>query len=273
MQISQFRLQLLQRAEQMYLHTARRTSHGAGDLRQGQALVVAHDEHGVLLGRQHAQGGVDPVAYLARPDAALRIGAGGLGSQVVGRVLVIQTQMSLPLLAAQKIDGLVGGYLEQPGLKPAGRPPLMDLSIGLDKGFLGHVEGVFTVPGHAVSDREHPTLKTTDHLVKGGVIALAKQMAVDYGPDGIRVNAICPGTVPTPLVRATYEARGGFAATDSGASAATIDEMIDATKIRNPIGRVGSVDNIAQLALHLASDESAWTTGSIITIDGGMSAA
>lgn len=124
------------------------------------------------------------------------------------------------------------------------------------------VAGVIGVPGIA-----------SYAAAKGGVIALAKQMAVDYGPDGIRVNAICPGTVPTPLVRATYEARGGFAATDGGAAAATIDEMIDATKIRNPIGRVGSVDDIAQLALHLASDESAWTTGSIITIDGGMSAA
>ena len=106
---------------------------------------------------------------------------------------------------------------------------------------------------------------------KGGVIALAKQMAVDYGPDGIRVNAICPGTVPTPLVRDTYEKRGGFSATASASADASIDELIDASKVRHPIGRVGTTDEIAQLALHLASDESSWTTGAVITIDGGMS--
>jgi NAD(P)-dependent dehydrogenase (short-subunit alcohol dehydrogenase family) len=106
---------------------------------------------------------------------------------------------------------------------------------------------------------------------KGGVIALAKQMAVDYGPQGIRVNAICPGTVPTPLVRATYEKRGGFSATAAASPDASVDELIDAAKVRHPIGRLGTVEEIAQLALHLASDESSWTTGSVITIDGGMS--
>lgn len=108
---------------------------------------------------------------------------------------------------------------------------------------------------------------------KGGVIALTRQMAVDYGPQGIRVNAICPGTVPTPLVRATYEERGGFSATADLPADASIDEMIDASKVRHPIGRVGTTDDIAQLALHLAADESSWTTGAVITIDGGMSVA
>jgi NAD(P)-dependent dehydrogenase (short-subunit alcohol dehydrogenase family) len=106
---------------------------------------------------------------------------------------------------------------------------------------------------------------------KGGVIALAKQMAVDYGPDGIRVNAICPGTVPTPLVRATYEKRGGFSATAGLSPDATIDDLIDASKVRHPIGRVGTTEDVAQLALYLASDESSWTTGTVITVDGGMS--
>jgi len=122
------------------------------------------------------------------------------------------------------------------------------------------VGGVIGVPGIA-----------SYAAAKGGVIALAKQMAVDYGPQGIRVNAICPGTVPTPLVRATYEKRGGFSATAEAAPDASVDELIDAAKVRHPIGRLGTVEEIAQLALHLASDESSWTTGSVITIDGGMS--
>ena len=108
---------------------------------------------------------------------------------------------------------------------------------------------------------------------KAGVIGLARQMAVDYGPDGIRVNAICPGTVPTPLVRATYEKRGGFAATANVAPGAGIDEIIEASAVRNPLGRLGTTTDIANLALYLASDESSWVSGTAIMIDGGMSAA
>ena len=122
------------------------------------------------------------------------------------------------------------------------------------------VGGVIGVPGIA-----------SYAAAKAGVIGLTKQMAVDYGPDKIRVNAICPGTVPTPLVRATYEKRGGFSATANAPADASIDELIDAATVRHPIGRLGTVDDIAQLALHLASDESSWTTGAAITIDGGMS--
>jgi NAD(P)-dependent dehydrogenase (short-subunit alcohol dehydrogenase family) len=108
---------------------------------------------------------------------------------------------------------------------------------------------------------------------KAGVIGLAKQMAVDYGPDNIRVNAICPGTVPTPLVRATYERKGGFAAVANVGPDASIEEMIEAAAVRNPIGRLGTTTDIANLALYLASDESSWVTGTAITIDGGMSVA
>ena len=52
---------------------------------------------------------------------------------------------------------------------------------------------------------------------------------------------------------------------------AGIDELLDAAKVRFPLGRLGTEDEVAQLALHLASDESAWTTGTAITIDGGLS--
>lgn len=124
------------------------------------------------------------------------------------------------------------------------------------------VGGIIGVPGIA-----------SYAAAKAGVIGLTKQMAVDYGPDGIRVNAICPGTVPTPLVRETYEKRGGFSATANAPANASMDELMEAAVVRHPIGRLGTVEDIAQLALHLASDESSWTTGTAIAIDGGMSAA
>jgi NAD(P)-dependent dehydrogenase (short-subunit alcohol dehydrogenase family) len=96
---------------------------------------------------------------------------------------------------------------------------------------------------------------------KGGIIALARQIAVDYGPDGVRCNAICPGTVWTPLVARTYAARGGDG--DPQAAAAS----------HNPLGRLGEPEEVARLALYLASDESSWTTGAVHVVDGGRSAA
>ena len=126
----------------------------------------------------------------------------------------------------------------------------------------GSVGGVIGVPGIAPYA-----------AAKAGVIGLARQMAVDYGPDNIRVNAICPGTVPTPLVRATYEKAGGFAAVADVGPGAGIDDMIAAAVVRNPLGRLGTTADIANLALYLASDESSWVTGAAITIDGGMSVA
>jgi NAD(P)-dependent dehydrogenase (short-subunit alcohol dehydrogenase family) len=108
---------------------------------------------------------------------------------------------------------------------------------------------------------------------KAGVIGLTKQMAVEYGPYKIRVNAVCPGTVPTPLVEKTYMANGGFAATAEAGTNPTYEELLEQSLFRYPIGRVGMTEDIAAFALYLASDESGWTTGTVVPIDGGMTAA
>jgi NAD(P)-dependent dehydrogenase (short-subunit alcohol dehydrogenase family) len=101
---------------------------------------------------------------------------------------------------------------------------------------------------------------------KGGVIALTRQVAVDYGESGIRANAICPGTVWTPLVSRTYEQRGGAARFGSE------EEMARAAARAYPLGRLGTVDDVAALALFLASDESSWLTGGVFPADGGYTA-
>ena len=99
---------------------------------------------------------------------------------------------------------------------------------------------------------------------KGGVIALTRQMAVDYAPHNVRVNAICPGVIETPLLRRSW-------ALAQGVEESEVDELLAGhwhPKI--PMGRLGAVDDIAAMALYLASDESGWTTGSIMTVDGGQ---
>lgn len=87
---------------------------------------------------------------------------------------------------------------------------------------------------------------------KGGVIALARSMAMTYGRHNIRVNVICPGAIDTPMVADLFGANR--------------DRAASAQLIR----RLGTPTDIANLALYLASDESAWMTGSVITLDGGF---
>ena len=90
---------------------------------------------------------------------------------------------------------------------------------------------------------------------KGGMIALTKSFAVQYGRHGIRCNAICPGPIETPLLRVLW----------------TSEEARDLRLNRIPLGRFGAIDDIIYMALYLASDESSWTTGAWLVIDGGIS--
>ena len=91
---------------------------------------------------------------------------------------------------------------------------------------------------------------------KGAVIGLTKSIAADFVKQGVRCNAICPGTVETPSLGERIEAAGGDAARQA---------FIE----RQPMGRLGTAEEIAHLALYLASDESAYTTGQTHIIDGG----
>jgi meso-butanediol dehydrogenase/(S,S)-butanediol dehydrogenase/diacetyl reductase len=93
---------------------------------------------------------------------------------------------------------------------------------------------------------------------KMGVIGLTRSIAIDFIADGIRANAICPGTVDSPSLRGRMAA----AADPEAARAAFI--------ARQPMGRLGTAEEIAHLALYLASDESAYMTGADLVIDGGL---
>jgi 2-keto-3-deoxy-L-fuconate dehydrogenase len=99
---------------------------------------------------------------------------------------------------------------------------------------------------------------------KAAVIGLTKSIAADFVGRGIRCNAICPGTVESPSLRD----RIGAQAQTSGKTAAEVEAMFVS---RQPMGRLGRTEEIAALAVYLASDESAFTTGTTQVIDGGWS--
>jgi 2-keto-3-deoxy-L-fuconate dehydrogenase len=92
---------------------------------------------------------------------------------------------------------------------------------------------------------------------KAGVIGLTKSVATDFVKQGIRCNAICPGTIDTPSLSQRLRESG--------------DEPMarKAFMARQPMGRLGTADEVASLALYLASDESTFTTGAVHVIDGG----
>lgn len=95
---------------------------------------------------------------------------------------------------------------------------------------------------------------------KGAVVALTKQMAIQYAGTGVRCNCICPGTVDSPWVGRLLDAADDPDAARAGLVA------------RQPIGRLGTADEVARAAVYLASDDAAFVTGSALVIDGGYSA-
>lgn len=103
---------------------------------------------------------------------------------------------------------------------------------------------------------------------KAGVIGLTTQAAVDFAPKGVRINCVCPGTVPTPLVVGTYEERAGIGM----AAERTVEEALAVTRTKYPLGELGEPVDIANMALFLASDESKWITGQAFVVDGGYTA-
>jgi NAD(P)-dependent dehydrogenase (short-subunit alcohol dehydrogenase family) len=91
---------------------------------------------------------------------------------------------------------------------------------------------------------------------KGAVLSLTRSLAVQFGPQGVRSNAICPGPIETPLLM-------DWLLKDEAAKQLRL--------ARNPTGRFGKPEEIVNLAIYLASDESRWTNGAAMVVDGGIS--
>lgn len=144
--------------------------------------------------------------------------------------------------------------------------------------FRVNVEGTFLVTKHAVPllTASHGSIVNIGSVAglvgvkkrfaycatKGAVVAMTRQLAVDY-PTEFRVNCICPGTVDTPFVEAYLEKYHKHEK----------DQVRAQLNQRQPVGRLGKPMEIAKLALYLASEEAAFVNGSVVTIDGGWTAA
>ena len=101
---------------------------------------------------------------------------------------------------------------------------------------------------------------------KGAVHALTKAMACDHGPEGIRVNAICPGYIDTPMMQSFFDG-DGFGGADWSE-----EDARKAAHDAHPLRTMGQPEDIANVITWLASDEARYVSGSLYTIDGGLSA-
>jgi NAD(P)-dependent dehydrogenase (short-subunit alcohol dehydrogenase family) len=94
---------------------------------------------------------------------------------------------------------------------------------------------------------------------KGGIVAMTRSLALDYATKGIRVNCICPGTIDTPMAQTSIDI-----AEDKQA-------VIDALNAKHPMGRLGTAEEVASVAVFLAGSDAGYVTGQAIPVDGGRS--
>jgi len=123
-------------------------------------------------------------------------------------------------------------------------------ALPLIKESKGNIINISSVVG-IISDPTSPAYRST----KATLIMLTKCMAREYGANGVRVNAILPGPIDTPLLR----------------RALSSEELIQKYAALNPMGRIGKPEEIANVAAFLASDEASYVTGGIYSVDGGQS--
>ncbi|MBI3753958.1 MAG: SDR family oxidoreductase [Deltaproteobacteria bacterium] len=97
-------------------------------------------------------------------------------------------------------------------------------------------------------------------MTKGAINSFTKALAFELGPRGVRVNAIAPGTVNTPLVQSNI----------NRLSEEGKNKFYESIKTIYPLGRIGEPEDLGGIAVYLASDEAKWVTGSVISIDGGL---
>jgi len=249
---------------------------------EGKVVIVTGGASG--LGRASceqftSQGACVVVADL---DAAA---ASALANELPGSAIGVEADVtdpaSMDAMAAASLDafGRIDGLFANAGIPGEGAAHDVDLDSWLRvidinlNGVFYSVRSVLPAmmeqkSGSLILQSSLGGLKGMANLAsysaaKGGVIGLTRQVAVEYASYGIRCNAICPGTIDTPLVREAYRQRFG----EEGAAAAIERRAQD-----YPMGRLGDPSDIANYATYLASDESRWVTGTVLAIDGGVNA-
>ncbi len=229
------------------------TGAGSGIGRSAARLFHARGAELVLVGRrlaalQETQPGATFAAFDHAEDGAVAAFACGCpeldGMFLAAGALRTGSVEGTPVAA---FDAMIASNLRGPWLMAHHLGPR--LKDGASVVLVGSNIGLRAIPDSAAYS-----------VAKAGVHMLAKVLALEWAPRRIRCNAIAPGPVRTPMVEARL-----------AGSADPIDELARLAGV-NPLKRLGTAAEVAALAAHLLGDESAWTTGAVITIDGGADA-
>ena len=197
---------------------------------KGRALAVA----GSVTDEAHAQ---TAVAQTARSYGKLDILVNNAGSGAFGKLLHETDETTWNEMLAINLTGTYRMIKAAvPEMIKAGGGSIVNVSS------IASLVGIPMVAAYSAS--------------KGGMDALTRCVAMDYAPQKIRCNSVCPGLVDTPMASGLINNR----------------EALAQIMTAYPLGRPGTSEEVAKLILYLAADESSWVTGSIFPIDGGMTA-
>ncbi|MFL5749249.1 MAG: SDR family NAD(P)-dependent oxidoreductase [Chloroflexota bacterium] len=211
----------------------------------------------------------------AGQETVAQVEAGG------GEATFVRTDVSDEASAKGMIDHAIGTYgrvdvlYNNAGVMPEADHSVVDTDVATwDQVMAVNVRGVFLGCKYAIPQMVEQGSGSVINIAsfvallgctvpqdaytasKGAIISLTRSLAVQFGPKGVRSNAICPGPVETPLLMDWL----------------VKDEEAKRIRLaRNPTGRFGKPEEIVNMALYLASDESRWTNGASLVVDGGIS--
>ncbi len=241
------------------------TGSGSG-IGEQMARIFAEQGARVVVADISEEAAIRVASSIGDSAFPLKIDITNAGSVRVGFDSVVERFGSLDVLVNNAGVGLVGNVEET---EEADFERLMDINVkGVYIGCKyaipimlrqgkGNIINMGSVAGLVAVARRFAYCAT-----KGAVIAMTRQLAMDYVEKGIRANCICPGTVETPFVEGYLNKY----------HAGEVEETRAQLHARQPIGRMGRPDEIARMAVYLASDDSAFVTGSVLAIDGGWTA-
>ncbi len=231
---------------------------GASGIGRATALRMAEEGARVLVADRDGAGAERTAAAIVQAGGAAR----GMAADVTN-----EQQVAAMVEAATQSFGALHCAFNNAGVAPVEALPLAEIPAEEWARVLGvNLTGVFLCMKHEIA-----AMKTGGAIVntasiagrialpragayvaaKHGVIGLTKVAALDHAKDGVRVNAVCPGYVVTPLA-----SRG-------------IERRREAILARVPLGRIGTVEEIAEMVVWLCSDRASFVTGEAIAVDGG----